>query len=276
MSASNKTMNKSKQGHPPPDPIDWTLPAHFSDSDVRKDFDGVLLCLKEMGPRRWPAWEKLLLEYGDWSPVGAMLGLKYAREIVRRRWSEFEPVLIRRRALLAEYLEWSGFAVGSGPLESLILGSNKYKIEYRAHAAYLYAAIILKGRWEDGEGVILEAAGVADHAYIASQVAEAYRKMFFPRRVWPALQERIREGRCTPGFVVEYSRITGKKCNKDANEGLLKADRNADGFMELLWEYADVVLGGKLPDELHSAMMLKSFANPDDEFVKEYVRAYGQ
>ena len=123
--------------------------------------------------------------------------------------------------------------------------------------------------------MILKAAGVADNAYIASEVAEAYRKMFFPRRVWPALQERIRDGRCTPAFVVEYSRITGKKCLKDANAGLLKADRNADGFTNVLWIYADKVLGGKLPDDLHDIMMLKSFQNTDDEYVKDYVGAYG-
>ena len=141
MSASTRTVKKSRQGHTPEGPIDWTLPAHFSASDVRKVFEGVLLCLKKMGRRRWSAWEKHFVEYGDWSRDGAILALKYAREIVRRRWPEFEPVLIRHWAQLEEYLEWGGFAVGSGPLESLILGSNKHEIEDRAHAAYLYAAI---------------------------------------------------------------------------------------------------------------------------------------
>lgn len=274
MSASKRTVEKSRRGHTPEDPIDWKLPDSFSESDVRKTFEGVLLCLENMGRRRWSAWEKHLVEYGDWSRDGAILGVTYAREIVRRRWPEFEPVLIRNSSPLAEYLEWGGFAVGSGPLESLILGSNNHKIEDRADAAYLYAAIVLKSRWEDGEGVILKAASVADDAICASKVAEAYRKRFFPRQPWAALNAQIRGGRCTPAFVVEYSCITGKNCHDDANQGLLKADHNADGFTEVLWDYADGALRDKLPDELHSVMLLKSFERTDDPFVKAYVETY--
>ena len=70
MSASTRTVKKSRQGHTPEGPIDWTLPAHFSASDVRKVFEGVLLCLKKMGRRRWSAWEKHFVEYGDWSRDG--------------------------------------------------------------------------------------------------------------------------------------------------------------------------------------------------------------
>jgi hypothetical protein len=58
------------------------------------------------------------------------------------------------------------------------------------------------------------------------------------------------------------------------NQGLLKADHNADMFTEVLWDYADRTLRDKLPDELHGIMMLKSYENPDDEYVKAYVRTY--
>lgn len=271
-------MKKSKQGRPPAAPIDWKLPDSFSIDDVQKEFWDVLLRLKKMGRRRWPAWEEQLVKYVRWGGNGPSLGLEYAKEIVRGRWPEIEPGLIAHSAKLAEYLKWRGFAVGTGPLEGLILGSKEHDIADRAQAACLYAEIVVKDHWEEGERVILEAAGVAEDAYGAAEVAraaEAYRERFFPRRLWPALQKQIREGRCTPDFVVEYSDITGKKCNKDANEGLLKADRSADGLTELLWEYADMVLNRKLPDELHSVMLLKSFERPDDPFVKEYMETYG-
>lgn len=273
MSAGNRGVKDGKRSLTSADPIDWKLRGFFA-GEVERTFEGVLLCLKKMGRRRWSAWEKHLVDYACCSETGVKMGLTYAREIVRRRWPEFEPSLIRDWLRLSEYLKWRGFSVGTGSLESLILGSPKHDIVDRAHAACQYAAIVLEGRWEDGERVILEAASVADDAFNASRVAEAYRKTFFPRRIWPALNERIRKGRCTPGFVVKYSRITGRKCHEDANEGLLKADRNADGFTELLWEYADMVLGDKLPDELDCVMLLKSFERPDDPFVKLYVRTY--
>jgi len=178
---------------------------------------------------------------------------------------------------LAVYMQWHGFAVGTAPLESLILDSKDRGILDRAHAACWYAENVLEDRWEEGELVILEATGVAHdfgRSYQTVRLAEAYRKRFFPRRVWPALRERIREGRCTLAFVVAYSHIAGKKCHDDVNEGLLKADHNADGFTEVLWDYAHGALRDKLPDELHSVMLLKSFERPDDPFVKSYVETY--
>jgi hypothetical protein len=273
VTAGNINMKKSKQGLPCAGPIDWKLPDFYT-GNVSRTFRGVLLCLKKMGRRRWPAYEKHLVKYARWQKDGTLLGLEYARQIVGHRWPQLEPALISHWPQLAEYLKWRGFSVRTGPLERLILGSKKHDIVDRAHAAYRYAMIVLKGRWEAAEPVILEAAGVADEAINASRVAEAYRKRFFPRRPWPALNERIREGCCTPAFVVEYSRITGKKCHEDANNGLLKADRAADGFVELLWIYADKVLGDKLPDDLHGVMVLKSFDKPDDPFVKKYMGTY--
>jgi hypothetical protein len=213
MSASKRTVKKSKQGRPPTAPIDWEL---------------LNLALSDLG--------------------------------------------------LAAYMKWQGFAVGTVPLQSLILGSKDHCILDRAYAACWYAENVLEGRWEEGELVILEATGVVHDVGGAAQtarLAEAYRKRFFPRRVWPALRERIREGRCTPAFVVEYSCIAGKKCHDDANEGLLKADRNADGFTKVMSDYADGALRDKLPDELHSVMLLKSFERPDDPFVRGYVKTYG-
>lgn len=271
MSKRKRTVTKSKHSHPPAGPIDWKLPG-LPFEDFERVFHGVLLCLKKMGRRRWPAWEKSVVEYACWDVRGSLPGLEYAKEIVRGRWPEIEPDLIDEMHHLAEYLEWRGFAVGTGPLESLILGGKRYHIAKRAHAACLYAQIVLKDRWEEGERVILEAASEAYREAEAPRVAEAYRKRFFPRRVWPALQEQIREGRCSPGFVVEYSRITGKKCHDDANEGLLKADRNAEGFTELLWDYASGVIDRKLPEDLDTFMLMKSFE--DDPFVTRYVRAY--
>jgi hypothetical protein len=273
MAAGNRGVKVGKRSPPSADSIDWKLKG-FSAGKVERTFEGVLLCLKKTGRRRWSDWEKHLVDYACWSETGVKMGLTYAREIVRRRWPEFEPSLIRHGRWLAEYLEWRGFSVGTGPLERLILGSKKHDIVERSYAAYLYAMLVLKDRWEEGELVILEAASVAVDAFNASRFAEAYRKRFFPRQSWPALNERIREGRCTPGFVVEYSRITGKNCNTDANDGLLKADRNAGGFTEVLWDYADVVLGRKLPDDLDDVMVLKSFENPDDPFVKKYMETY--
>lgn len=178
---------------------------------------------------------------------------------------------------LEAYMQRRGFAVGTAPLESLILGSKDRAILDRAHAACWYAENVLEDRWEEGELVILEATGVVHdfgRAYRTVRLAEAYRKRFFPRRVWPALLERIREGRCTLAFVVVYSGIAGKKCHDDMNQGLLKADHNADMFTEVLWDYANRTLRDKLPDELHSVMVLKSFANPNDEFVRKYVETY--
>lgn len=273
MAAGNRGVKEGKRSPPSAAPIDWKL-KEFSAGEVERTFQGVLLCLKKMGRRRWSAWEKHLVDYTCQYETGVNMGLTYAREIVRRRWPELEPALIRHWPRLSEYLEWRGFSVGSGPLERLILGSKQHDIVDRSYAACQYAAIVLEDRWEDGERVILEAASVADEAVNASRVAEAYRKRFFPRQSWPALNERIREGRCTPGFVVEYSRITGKNCNADANIGLLKADRNAGGFTEVLWDYADEVLGRKLPDDLDDVMVLKSFENLDDPFVKKYMETY--
>lgn len=178
---------------------------------------------------------------------------------------------------LAASMQWRGFAVGTAPLESLILDSQDRAILDRAHAACWYAEKVLEDRWEDGELVILEATGVVHdfgRAYQTVRLAEAYRKRFFPRRAWPALLERIREGRCTLAFVVAYSRIAGKKCHDDVSQGLLKADHNADGFTEVLWKYANGTLRGKLPDDLDDVMVLKSFENPDDPFVKSYVETY--
>jgi len=238
--------------------------------EVEGAADGILLCLKRLGKTRWPAWERKLLQYAGLGGRTPLLALKYADEIIGKRWPELESILMSNWPMLREYMEWEGFSRGTGVLERIVLASRTHKLIDRAHAALQYAAAIGGNRWVQGEAVILKATTVSDAADGMAEVAEAYRRRFFPRQAWPALNDRIRTAQCSPCFMVQYLRHSKKSCSREVQEGLLSISPTAEGFTEAMATYAEEVLGGQLPDDLHGKMMLKSFEVPDDSHVKRY------
>ena len=80
------------------------------------------------------------------------------------------------------------------------------------------------------------------------------------------------------GYLVQWSKIIGSRLPPDLEDTLKDADaRYAYQYAkEVLWYAFDVIRGFSpvmLPEALHSFMILKSYENPNNSWVKSYVEA---
>lgn len=202
MAGSTKT-NRTRR----PPPITAEL-VEMGTDDVYNLNEGIVFCLKNQGCRRFPAWERKLLEDARDNPKPCLL---YAREILAGDWPELEPLLVSDPLILEEYLSNIPGPLQHRPvLEKAILADVDGEPEDRARNAYIYADMVVKGRWEEGERVILEATRrdsqlVRDEAHEdLAKVVRHYEMLAFPKALWPELRTMIRNRECNPDFAVEY------------------------------------------------------------------------
>lgn len=303
MAGSKKTNRRRR---PPPITAELIEMGTDDVSDLNK---GIVFCLKHQWCRRFPAWERKLLEDARDNLKPCLL---YAREILSGDWPELEPFLPSSLESLEEYLQMRPGPLSRPALEKAILADVDSEPNVRARAAFLYANLSVQGRWQPGEGVILDATKPADSYsyYLASkavaEAVEAYRKLAFPRKAWPEVVRMIRAGECCPDFMVDYCLTSRMDWRAEVTEGLLKipmsdADdpvarekrkrlpRAAHDFAEHVvkgrWEegegllgsdpadlcrYAKDVIKDVLPDNLHQIMLMQSFISPIDRCVKKY------
>lgn len=207
---------------------DWIL------ADWRRLPAGVDYC-RERGGGRWRQWEKRLLNaLRNYSEPGLLsAGVIYAQERLSGHWPKLEQLLPSRPAMLEAYLSMNPGRRNYPALEKAILDDTDSYPAVRARAAYLYARLAIQGRWEDGEGVILEATKlVADDSDDSSaavvEVAEAYRKLAFGRALWPELVGMIRAGQCHPYFAVSYCLRSPLDLKAEVAEGLLNTPVSDD------------------------------------------------
>jgi hypothetical protein len=172
-----------------------------------------------------------LLHYSE--PALLAAGVAYSQEILFNDWPQLEHLLPSKPAMLETYL-----AMNPGPrvhpaLEKAIRDDTDSYPGVRARAAYLYARSAIRGRWDAGEEVILEATKLVadnsnDSTTAVAEAAEAYRKVAFGREPWPELVGMIRAGECHPYFVISYCLRSPLDLKAEAAEGLLNTPVSDD------------------------------------------------
>lgn len=200
---------------------DWIL------ADWRRLPAGVDYC-RERGGGRWRQWEKRLLNaLRNYSEPGLLsAGVIYAQERLSGHWPKLEQLLPSRPAMLEAYLSMNPGRRDYPALEKAILDDTASYPAVRARAAYLYARLAIRGRWEAGEAVILGATKlVADNSNDSNaavvEMAEAYRKLAFASACWPELVGMIRAGQCHPYFAISYCVRSHLHLRAEVAEGLL-------------------------------------------------------
>lgn len=178
---------------------------------------------------------------------------------------------------LEEYLRKNPGPQGLPAIEKVILDAGVIYTASHARAAHLYARFAVRGRWEAGERVILEATRLEDDPYgeastTVAEAAEAYRELAFGRQAWPELVEMIRSGQCHPFFLIDYCVCSPLDLKAEVAEGLLNtpvsdedeaaeqekkshlafaAESYADHVIKGRWEAGEKLLSG-FPFELYS------------------------
>ena len=139
-----------------------------------------------------------------------------------------------------------------------------------------YAERVIKGRWEEAEDSIAE-----------SPAALEYAKNVIKGR-WSKLEKKILQNSRSGVKAIEYSLAIGERfpeaenmiagCHfryifdyisgvvhgrfEPAEDKIIKSARSMLAYSK--------ILGGRLPDHMHSAMVMLSFENPEDKKIKAY------
>ena len=152
-----------------------------------------------------------------------------------------------------------------------------------------YAEEVIKGRWEEAEDKIAS----SDCAYYYARAIIKGRFPAYEKTVkgtsdlydkvirycvqigkrWPEMEERIAKKASLSGMM-EYVRHCIKGRFEAAEERIMTKPNWIMEYCNTL-EYCDT-LGGKPPKELHTAMTMFSFQEPDNKTIKSYFNKYGK
>ena len=123
-----------------------------------------------------------------------------------------------------------------------------------------YARECRGGVWPEAERALLS--WVTNHSCMAVGYAVAVGKS-----QWRELEDRLLadEEWDDPSTRIRY-----------ATEVRKGEWPEAELSTKYLYEYAREVIGGKLPGHLHAVMVMTSFENPSDQFVKNYIKFVNQ
>jgi len=261
----------------------------------------------------WPAWEEKALAHLIMNPNdGCREAIGYAQLVRRRPWHDLEVVLANppRRWHQPHCEEWIPLydyikTMGRSPSLANLILSNGCGVP-----AFLYARYGLCHRWEEAEPLILGQETPASPALVPYGIIDeedailngvgnsligSYASHLIGTE-WPAFEQKVLNDDCHPLTVLAYVANVLRQRWEPAEAYLLRTHPSdalmcatvsyAEFVVRDRWEeaeyllasstkwmcqYARHVIGGRLPDHLHNAMVL----NTPDDFVREYMAAYG-
>lgn len=216
---------------------------------------------------RFPAGEKFILELGEHS--GPMPAFEYATKVIKGRWKAAEHLIgqdidawegylnfLRRkdkRALVSACKSSDVFAMWYA--ENVTKGEwkpgEKAILKGRDWTSFYYARVMGR-RWEPGEKKILAVKDPSTCFDYANEVIGGR---------WPEAEKLIVKNL---DFALRYAiHFVGGRW-----EMYEKAIINDP---ERCYEYAKQVMKGRLPEHMHQAMVMHSFSQPDNKWIKKYL-----
>lgn len=249
---------------------------------------------------RWQELERLLLKDARlFTGIQRHHAIQYAKDVVKGRWYSLERILLADGCDLADYLECGVVASRWVRLERAVLRNTTYDWSDTVRITKAYA-LAIGGAWVAGERILLKASCRSRHYKFLAPLLAEYSLAFYGGD-WTKLEKRIRQGRCNPRFAVEYCELLGRGASPAVEEGLHHSPLSYDLFDAVIayakrvvggrWEagedilqhdtqyldrYASEVLHSRLPEHLEKVIVLESFRNPEDPYIKAYIANYGR
>lgn len=231
----------------------------------------------------WPEWEREMVGLAAKNIDLLYSCVRYAKERIKDRWLEVEPLLLR--ALLADNRTcvWTGSDswifecwlifeymsdVVAGPwpeLETVIL-DHWWLLTFGVS----YAIYGRRSRWTALEERML---GFGDGPISRTEISDIvqYAAELFENRPWPEAERFFKEDlrQRSP----EAAAIAAQSYAEDVIKGRWEdGEELLSGFpFEMSW-YAQYALKRPLPDHLHQEMVMRSFETPVDPDIKEYLK----
>jgi len=216
---------------------------------------------------RFPAGEQFILEFGE--HFESELPCKYAMKVIKGRWKAAEHLIAMDAGEWHEYLNF----LQRKDNKSLLAACKSRDV-----FAMWYAENIAKGEWKPGEKAILEGLDWTAFYYARAM-----------GRRWELAEKKILAGK-DPATCFDYANEVIKDRWPEAEKFIVKnldfALRYAIHFFGGRWEeyekaiindpercyrYAKDAIKGRLPEHMHQAMVMHSFSNPQDKWVKKYL-----
>jgi hypothetical protein len=235
---------------------------------------------------RWTDWETQMLVHAAKNINLLHTCVRYAKERVGGRWPDLEQLLLdailsapesfsytmKSDELIPEWVFALDYASevlkGDWPeLESLILNSGCLP----AYGVY-YAIEARKTRWPDLEKRMLGSDyGSPFGAPLNEQIRDIFRyACALVEGPWPEAESfittdlRSRSPQHAAWLAVDYAeQVIGGRWEPGENQ--------LSGFPQEMWRYAREVLKRPLPTHLHNEMLMRSYEDPDNYDIREYV-----
>lgn len=199
--------------------------------------------------KRWLEWEaeaeiRLQVRNVDFELVDAAMA--YLMNVRKESWPALETALAKDPYLVDSLITYMQAYPRSITLRNLIAAGGD------ASQLTLYAMHCLKKRWRKVEPLVLESAASEQTAVFwdchfrgeerdSPTIAVSHACDVIGGR-WPELEEAMLACRATPMVIKDY---------------------------------AERIIKGRLPEQLHNCMILKSYEDTDNPHVKEYIAKYG-
>lgn len=169
----------------------------------------------------------------------------YAEEVAKGEWKPGEKALLKGKEWCVLYY---ARAMGRRWLEGekvIVAGKDP-------QTCFEYATEVVRGRWEEGEKIILK------NPKFCVDYAEEI------------IQGRWLEGEKTilkdPYMCHSYAKDVIKGRWEEAEKVFIKDP-------EFCYMYARDIIKGRLPEHMHQAMVMYSFSQPGNQWVKKYLSA---
>lgn len=221
---------------------------------------------------RFPAGEELLLKLvdpqDDYGPLGIV---QYAIKAVKGRWKEAEEIIAEDVEAWDKYL----YFLRRTDKKALVAACKSRDV-----FAMWYAESVAKGEWKPGEKAILEGKDWCSY-YYAKAMGRRWEpgeqkilKVKDPATCFDYAKNVI-QGRWLEAervivkdkeFAMQYAVSIVKGRWEDGEDVIIKDP-------ELCYLYAKDVIRGRLPDKMHNAMVMYSFSDPSNKWVKKYLGA---
>lgn len=193
---------------------------------------------------RFPAGEELLVRLVDpQDDYGPIVIANYAIKAVKGRWKEGEE------CIAADVDAWDKY------LKFLKKVDKKALVEAcksRDMFAMWYAEKVAKGQWKPGEKAILKGKDWCSYYYAKAM-----------GRRWEPGEKKIIK-REDPATCFDYAKDVVKG-RWEAGEKVIIKDT------VLCYLYAKDIIKGRLPEHMHQAMVMRSFGDPNNIWVKKYL-----
>jgi hypothetical protein len=237
----------------------------------------------------WPELADIILAGG----CHPLVGVDYADRILKTRWPDFEALILGKPPTLDLFdvlYSYSARVVGGEWQQAGDYVSAHSSADGCGEMVVRCAEHVIKGRWRRGEAALLAnpsvrkaldfnwecrggGAGRLRFEDIHSCAAVDYARDVIGGE-WPELADMVLAGGCHPLVGVDYADRIMKTRWPDFEASVL-GEATLPAGLVVLKEYADRVVKGRLPGHLHTAMVLLSSGDSDEEEIKSYIRRHG-